>query len=350
MGCCPSTNTNDALLKAVLKKLNRLCDVVGIDNYSTPPDPNLTSIVANTYAAIGVDDYDVPFTTNLTRKVDKLADTLGVEEFPALLPDSLISKDEGFLGNLIPNEPVEINNFAKLFEWYIKRFDEIVGQFEIAIEIKDSDPTVPGEQPVGMKLPNIAEAIGEIFTLNFQTYINSETTLNAVMRILAEVGADKQQNFVSYKLLQSLTDWAGFKQKDIKLLMPLLFTLNKTRYDEILKESTVAVQCVEFDDKFGLEADFMAFREAASILKANYKVKLDPNGNIRAQILKYLLDTYATTKKINTEDDDDFDQFLQDVELGFTTTPGAINTTDPYGRPFADRPKIRDLTNPDDIN
>lgn len=282
----------------------------------------------------------------LLKKVDKLSKIVGVDEYPASLPASLISKDEGFLGNLIPNANKEIPNLTQFLAWYVERFDEIMGQWEIPIEVKDSDPSKPGDQPLGVKLPNMAEAIAEMFTLIFQTNLNSEVLLNFAVRSAAELSADKQQNFITYKLLQSMTDWAGFKQKDIKLKMPLLFTLGKTRYDEILKETEVDVGVVDFDEKFGLESDLMRFREAAAILQANYKKKIDPNGDIKGQILKYLLDTFKATSKVNGEEDD-FDKFLTDVELGFTNTSGVSDSTHPYGRDFSQRPKIKDLTKPE---
>lgn len=270
---------------------------------------------------------------------------MGLHEYPASLPESLISKDEGFLGNLIPNENKDIRNLTRYVTWFVERFDEVVGQWEIPIEIKDSDPSKPGDQPVGIKLPNIAEAIAEMFILCFQTNLNSETMLNMQMRTMLDGASDKQQNFVNYKLLQSLTDWAGFKQKDIKLKMPLCFTLGKSKYAEILKESEVDVGCVEFDDKFGLEIDLMRFREASAILGAIYKKKINPTGDIKAQVLKYLLDTITATNKVNTDtEEDNFEQFIQDVETGFINAPGMKDATNPYGRPFTQRPKIRDLT------
>lgn len=283
---------------------------------------------------------------SLIQKVDKLSKIVGVDDYPISLPTSLISRDEGFLGNLIPNFNENVPSLTRFMAWYVGRFDEIMGQWEIPIEIKDSDPSKPGDQPVGVKLPNIAEAIAEMFTLCFQTNINSETLLNIGIRNLAEAAADKQQNFTTYKLLQSLTDWAGFKQKDLALKMPLLMTLNKTRYDEILKESEVDVGCVEFDEKFGLEADLMKLREAVAILQAQYKVKLNPSADLKAQILAQLLDTFRGVKKVNDSEDDDadFEQFINDVETGFINTPGANQTTNPYDKPFNKRPKIRDLT------
>lgn len=283
-----------------------------------------------------------PNPNNPIKVIPTVVNLIGLQELPASLPSSLIQKQN------VSVKQTDIPSIVKLFGWYIERFDEIVGQWEIPIEIKDTDPTTPGDQSQIIKLPNIAETLAEMFQLMFLTNINSEVVLNIVMRNLAETGADKQQNFVTYKLLQSLTDWVGFKQKDIQLEMPLTFTLNKTRYDEILKESLVKVGCVEFDDKFGLEADLMRFREAAGILQAVYKRKLDPNGDIKGQILKYLLDTFASVNKVegdSNDDEDDFEQFLRDVENGFANTAGIKNPTEPYGRNFTQRPRIRDLTN-----
>jgi hypothetical protein len=282
----------------------------------------------------------------LIQKVDKLSSVVGVNEYPISVPSTFISKDEGFFGNLLPNKNVKLTSLSTFLAWYVERFDEIMGMWEIPIEIKDSDPSKPGEQPVGIKLPNIAECMAELFTLCFQTNINSETLLNMSMRNLAETGADKQQNFVTYKLLQSLTDWVGYKQKDTQQKMPLTFTPGKTRYDEILKECEVDVSVPEFDEKFGLEADLMRFREAASILQANHKIKIDPNGNVKAQILKYLIDTFKSVAKVNGEDgEQDFEDFLEQVEQGFINTRGIKDNVNPYGRPFNERPRIRDLTN-----
>ncbi|WP_009631019.1 hypothetical protein [Synechocystis sp. PCC 7509] len=282
---------------------------------------------------------------SLIKKVDKLSKVVGVDDYPVNLPTSLISKDEGFLGNLIPNFNEDVPSLTRFLSWYVQRFDEIMGQWEIPIQIKDSDPSQPGDQPVGVKLPNMAEAIAEMFTLCFQTNINTETLLNMGMRTLGETGANKTQGFTTYKLLQSLTEWAGYKQKDLALKMPLLFTLEKIRYDEILKESEVEVGCVEFDEKFGLEADLMKFREGVAILQAIYKVKLNPSSDIKAQILSHLLDTFKGVNKINGEDDDtDFEKFIEEVETGFINIPGAKETVNPYGSPYNQRPKIRDLS------
>lgn len=314
-------------------------------NFSPPPPPKLKKRCDCPMTCCPDVTQNEELLRSLIRKVDTLSKVIGVEDYPVSLPTSLISRDEGFLGNLVPNFNQDVPSLTRFLAWYVERFDEVLGQWEIPIEIKDSDPSKPGDQPLGVKLPNMAEAIAEMFTLIFQTNLNSEVLLNFAVRTAAETVTDKQQNFITYKLLQSMAEWAGYKQKDIKLKMPSLFSLGKTRYDEILQEAEIDVACVDFDEKFGLEADLMRFREAVAILQANYKKKVDPSGDIKGQILKHLLDSFAAVNKVNPEDDEqDFEKFLKEVEDGFINTPGINNTTNPYGRPYNERPKIRDLT------
>lgn len=277
--------------------------------------------------------------------VTRTSEVIGVDEYPASLPSSLISKDEGFLGNLIPNPKVEIPNLTKLLGWYIERFDEIMGQFEIPIEIKDSDPTTPGEQPIGIKLPNIAESLAEIVTLLFTINMNSEVLVSMGFRTLLETGQDKQQNFISYKLLLSLVDYLGFKYRETEMDLPMMFTPGKTRFDEILQETTLKVAVPEFDKKFNFEADLMRFRKAASIIDSVYFRKIDPNGDIKAQILSNLRNLLDGMKSVNGDLDKDFEKFVTAVEVGFTDTPGISDSVNPYGRNFKERPRVKDLTN-----
>ena len=39
-----------------------------------------------------------------------------------------------------------------------------------------------------------------------------------------------------------------------------------------------------------------------------------------------------------------FKKFLEDVEAGFTNTPGVGDPTKPYGQDYEDRPRFRDFT------
>lgn len=280
----------------------------------------------------------------LLKKVNKLSDIVGVNDYPMSLPPSLISKDEGWLGNLIPNANVDIPNQSRLFKWYIERFDEIMGQFEIPIEIKDSDPTTPGDQPVGIKLPNVAESIGEMFNLLLQIAINSETLVNMNTRLAIESGMDKQQNFKSYMLTHAIADYLGFKFTEKSHKMPLLFNIGKENLDELLQETEIDVPVAEFEDKTNFHESLHDLLQAAAIIRAVHYRKLDIKGDMKQQIIDLIKGYAATNKKDKAEDD--FDKFIDDAETGFTNSTGITDSTHPYGKDFSQRPQIREIGKP----
>lgn len=299
---------------------------------------------AEVYKEMAIQARELCYAKNVIESVDKLSKAVGVDEYPASLPSSLITEDEGFIGNLIPNPNTEVKNLTQLIGWVVERFDEIAGQFEIPIEIKDSDPTTPGDQPKGIKIPNIAEGIAEIMGLLLQTTINSETLVSLTTRTLIETGQDKQQNFKGYMLLQALTEYIGFNYEDKKILLPMTFTPGKESLDEMLQETDIEVAVPEYNEKLNLQADLARYRKAAGIIDSVFFRKINPNADAKPQVMKYIKDAYDLARKVNKEDDKDFEKFLEDAEIGFTKTPGISDSTNPYGNSYSERPKIRDLS------
>lgn len=281
--------------------------------------------------------------SNKTSKlIEKIYQIIGGDDYPITVPTTLISEEGKSIGTK------QIPTLTQFFSWYVERFDELIGQFEIPIRIKDTDLVQSGEQSKTIKLPNLAESIAEMFMLSFQSMVNTETLINMCTRILFEGGQDKQQNFITYKLLYSLVDWAGYKTKDISEEMPLLFTPDKTNLSEILKETKVKVGTQVLDEKFGLEIDLMRFRKAAAVIDAVHFRKVNPFADIAPQIMAYLLGAKDTSSKVNEDKtQEDWEQFIEDAEAGFQNTTGISSPDLPYGKPFEERPRIRDLTQTD---
>ncbi len=285
----------------------------------------------------------------LMKKVDKLSSIVGVDDYPVSLPTSLISKDEGFLGNLIPNRNMDVPSLTRLFAWYIERFDEIMGQWEIPIEVKDSDPTKPGDQPVGFRLPNMAEAIAEMFGLMLQTSINTQIGINMQTRTMLEVGQNKQQGFKSYMLVLAIADHLGFDYKEVKHKIPMLFDITQTQLDKLLQESEIEVSAVDYTDKEDLKIVLLELRQAAAIIKAVHWRKFDLKSDVAKGVKDLIMGLVATSDEVNDskkdEEDgkDKFDNFLEDVERGFTTSSGITDTDHPYGRNYNERPRIKEI-------
>lgn len=311
---------------------------------------NLTSLIAAYGGAIyqGIQEIKELLKNRVTigggssqanNQIQRIYQVLGCDDYPVTVPSSFITK-EG-----VANPERQIPTLTQYIDWYVRRFDEIVGQWEIPIEIKDTDPTTPGDQPQKIKLPNMAEAIAEMFMLLMQISIDGQTALNIATRMMFDGGQDKQQNFMTYKLVDAVADFLGFDFKYVEREMPLMFTPGKSNYSEILQHTKIKVGVPEYNEKLNLQADLMRFRKAASILDSTHFRKINPNANIKAQIVERILGLTDLVKDTNQKDSNEtFKQFLEDVEKGFTNTPGVGDPTKPYGREYEDRPRFRDLT------
>lgn len=281
----------------------------------------------------------------LYKKVDKIAQIIGVDDYPVSVPESLISKDEGFIGNLIPNPNKNLQSLTQLFVWYIERFDELMGQFEIPIEIKDADPTTPGDQPVGIKLPNVAESIAEMMGLLLEAAINSRTLVNITTRNLIGSEQDKLQNYKTYMATQAIIEYLGFKHKDTKEKIPMLITPDKESLEELLQEKEFEIEVTNFDDKQTFRENLADLLNAAAIIRAVFWRKIDKDKDIAAQLvekIKKLKDVDDALAK-NTKDDDDLDKFIADVEDGFRSYTNITDPLNPYGKPYEERPKIKKI-------
>lgn len=284
----------------------------------------------------------------ILQRIRKLSDIIGVNEFPASLPETLINEDQGWLGNLIPDKNINISNYAQLFKWYIERFDEICGQFEIPIEIKDADPATPGDQPVGIKIPNIAEGIAEILGLLLQATINSETLINMNTRNLLTSGQDYQQNYKSYMLLQTIIDYLGYKTKNTIEKIPLQFDPSKDTMEELLKEIEQEVVVEEYDEETNFRSTVLRLEHAAAITQAVHLRRVDTEGDVTSKIMNIIKGYNLLNDKLNNEEKDengktDFDRFLEDVQVGFINYTGVADSANPYGRPYQNRPKIKKI-------
>lgn len=276
-------------------------------------------------------------------KINQLSEVVGVDEYPASLPASLISKDEGFIGNLIPNPNIEVKSLTSLLGWFFERFDEIMGEWEIPIQIKDTDPTTPGDQPKGIRLPNLAETLAELFSMAFQNTVNNDLLINILTRNLVETGQVKQQGFKSYGLLQTLVDYFNYDYADVSKDLALSFVPNKLNFDEMLKDTTIQVAYPEYRDKDDFKKSLYKLLEAAAIIKAVNWRKIDTKGDVKAQFIEKVKAQANMLKAEAERQGISLDAFLIEAEKGFPSTPGMPDPGEPYGEPFEDRPIITKL-------
>lgn len=274
-----------------------------------------------------------------------IAKRVGVSDYPFKVPENLLANRS--------RKAKVLESNAQLWEWYIRQFDALAGQFPIEIEIEDNDPTKEGDQKQKIKVENISEALAELLGIGINANINTETLINIGIRTLTEAGQAKIAAIVAQDLARSNADFLDYDLKQIKRKIPLSFRPGKTELDDILKEGETEIQSYENVDKQGLKDYFTEFLQGVAIIRAAFWRKLDPNDSYAKQIkglLKGIIglseNEYSADKNGKLQEvkpEEDFDSFLEETERGFINKPGIQDSTNPYDRPPTQRPRIREI-------
>lgn len=217
---------------------------------------------------------------------------IGVTDYPVTVPKSLIEKDGKDSGE------EKIESLTSFLAWYVKRFDEIMGQWEIPIDIQDNDLLTQGNQSVKVKLPNIAETMAEMFTMLLNLNVVNEVQLNMGTRILAEAGADKQQNHKAYMAIESIIEFLGYKTKETPQVLDLTFSPGETDLSKILQEKSVLNWCLEYDDTSNLPKQMYELLQAAAIIRAVHWRRIDISKDPAKQIANLLLSNKELIEKL----------------------------------------------------
>jgi hypothetical protein len=105
-----------------------------------------------------------------------------------------------------------------------------------------------------------------------------------------------------------------------------------------LVNTTVDLEVDELDEKSNLQIQINTLLDAAAIIRAKFfkKVGID---SAKEDFINHI----KNAASLLNDDDADLEEFLQDIENGFTGYQGITNNTNPYGRPYAQRPKIKEI-------
>lgn len=274
-----------------------------------------------------------------------IARRLGVSDYPFTVPANLLANRSRSAKKLESN--------AQVWEWFIRQFDALAGEFPIEIEIEDADPTKQGDQAAKIKVDNISEALAELLGIGINTSINTESLVNIGIRTLSEAGMAKNAAIVAQDLGLANAEFLDYELKQITRTIPSTFTPGKTDLDDILKESNQKIRSYENVDDHQLKDYMTELLQGVAIIRAAFWRKLDPNKPYSGQIRSLLRNLVNLADNDLTKDKDgkptqkspteDFDSFLEQVERGFTDEAGIQDSTKPYGRNPEARPRIREL-------
>ncbi|MBW4667201.1 MAG: hypothetical protein KME60_07100 [Cyanomargarita calcarea GSE-NOS-MK-12-04C] len=292
-----------------------------------------------------------PDNSNLEPLLKLIIKKIGSADLPATVPKSLADRSKG---------NINIENLAQFTSYAVKQLDAVCGKYPIEVKIKDADLTEEGDQSQTVKIPNIAEGIAELLGLLLILKSESGATLSAAVRGMIEAGSAKQSAILAHDYAKANSEFLAYKGKQVKHQVPFAFDFNKQKLEEMLKEGTFDIKGFEIDDKNDLNDLFAPVLEMAAMYRAANFRNLgasNPGAVLKTILTGYInfnSDTEEAIGKPKQQRDKDegvgkpeenWDDFLRSAEQGFIQEPGIKNNTEPYDRPFDQRPKIREIGN-----
>jgi hypothetical protein len=279
---------------------------------------------------------------------------LGIAKFPGQLPATIV-QEVPKLGEQ-PAEPqqVPIEDFVDLLNWQFERDDERWGQWEIQIDIKDSDITQEGDQKKSVKFPNLAESIAEMEGQMLSMQANIQALVALCVRTLTEAGMGRQEAIKGYLASMAIAKYMAFPYKEFDVEIPSTYTPGATSIDKLIIESIVHTKGIDYENKETLRDSILDLLGAAAIVRAVHWRQVDPKKDVKKQILSQLrvsadLSEKITNVKAVVADGDtppkkeSWEDKLDQFENGFGFSTGIENANTPYGRDRERRPRIRQI-------
>jgi len=223
---------------------------------------------------------------------------LGVDEFPVKAPLLLTQESE---------EQADLENHAQLWEWSARNLDALMGQFPVKIKIKDSDPSTAGDQEVEVSLPNVAEALAELFGLVYQAEIGTDLNSEILLRLIPEVIATKNATITAQSYAKANASYLGYEGNTKEVYLDYNFDLeNRQSLPQFLQETKKRVRVYRDESKESV-ADILAKLEfAAGIIKAAFYTK--PSEKHR---LLDAIETMINDEKLSTANKEQWRDWLQ---------------------------------------
>lgn len=276
-------------------------------------------------AAVGIGDDSV------TGILNKLGRRVGLDAYPIEVPEALL-QGQG-------DKVIKLQSNAEFLYWIVTQMDGLIGQFPIDIEVKDIDPLKAGDQKKTITLPNIAEAIAELYGLTIKSSVNQEVELNMLLRLAAETIATKNAAVVTQDYARANANFLGYKGNFKPRELQYNFDFSGANLDpkskepvvleNLLKTVTGYVQGWQLEDKETVVGFLQKLMFSAGIIKA---VFFRGKGNQKE--LNRELNSMAGDDKAQQ---DRYEAFIKEIN----------DPNSKYNKESGDKPEIKDETPPD---
>jgi hypothetical protein len=291
--CCNETRDTKDNTDKLLKEIKEIKKALGTGKLEKA-----------TKAAVGIGDDSV------TGLLNKVAKRIGIDRYPIIVPQSMLSGTDD-------DKSFRLESNADFLFWLTQQIDTLVGEFPIKIEIKDSDPLKEGDQTLKIELPNIGEAIAEIYGLTYKTSANQEVELNMLLRLALETMQTKNAAIVAQEYARGNAEFLGYdgntKGREIDYNFDIT-QVNVSKKDQskgislesLLRNSKAWVVGWENNDKETVVNFLRKIMFSAGIIKAAFFRDKKQTKEIAKNI-----DNMVNESKKN---DKDWDQFLKEIK------------------------------------
>jgi hypothetical protein len=244
-----------------------------------------------------------------------------------------------------------------LFMWNFKRDDERWGQWEVQINVKDSDLTKEGDQEKPIKFPNLAESVAEMEGQLLSLLTNVEALVAMQTKCLVESGMARQEAIKGYLASKAIIKYMAFKSTEIDVAVPMTFTPGAESISELVKESEGHIKGTDYTEKETLRDILLDLLQAAAVIRAVHWQRINTKTDTKSQLLGLLkgsvdlANSMANPKSTNADGDgngkfdpaQNFEDFIDSAEDGFTNSTGITDIQNPYGKTRDRRPRIRQI-------
>jgi hypothetical protein len=256
-----------------------------------------------------------------------------IGSLPASVPDNFTKQNPGY---------INIESLAELMLWQMQQMDAVMGSYPIEIEIEDTDVVEEGNQMQKVTVPNAAEAIAEMMgmLMTMRTELNANLILS--IKGMTEAGMAKKAATTAVQLGLANAEFLGYKLGQRKSKMPMLFSPNEDNLQKVMQEKEI--EYIEYSNDDG--KDFHDKIEPLLTMAARWnaqnwrRVTGDPGASLKEQIMTV---PQQLKERFDEDQKEDFDVFTENAERGFTNKAGITNVDDPWGRPFGERPRVREI-------
>jgi len=277
---------------------------------------------------------------------------LGLFKFPGQLPATIIQ--EVVKEGEEPAEPPQVPIFTlvDLLMWQFERDDERWGQWQVQINVKDSDITQEGDQGKQVKFPNLAESIAEIEGQILSLTANVDALVAITTKNLVESGLGRQEAIKGYLASKAIIKYMAFKTTEIDVEIPACFTSEAETISELVKESAIHFKGLDYTEKETLRDILLDLLQAAAIIRAVHWQRIDTKKDTKTQLLELLKNSASLASLVKTpttgnntqpNPTQDFEDFIDTVEDGFRNVTGVVDPENPYGKTPNRRPRIRQI-------